>query len=273
MKLQDKVALVVGSTSGIGRAIARRMAQEGARVVVSGRKQDRGESVVAEIRQAGGDAMFVRIDAGIEADVKAGVAATVAAFGRLDSLVFASASYDAMFGKGEMRDTAIHELATPALEMIFRVGVFGAFWSCKYAIPEMLKGGGGSIIMTSSLSAIEGKFGSPAYSASKGALDALTRQLAIEYGKRNIRTNSLNIGMVLGENIGAMGAANPGLLAAYLDAIPYVRGGTPEDIGAVAAFLASDDAAYVNGVCLPVDGGRRVKTAAPNYTGMLNVQE
>jgi NAD(P)-dependent dehydrogenase (short-subunit alcohol dehydrogenase family) len=273
MKLSEEIALVVGATSGIGRAIAEELASQGARVVLTGRKRDRGEAVAQRVREAGGQAAFVAMDAGDEGSVAAGIEETVRLYGGLTVLVFAAASYDAMFGADEMRDRQIHELATPALEMIFRVGVYGAFWSCKYSIPHMLKAGRGAIVMTSSLNAIEGKPGTPAYSASKGALDALTRQLAIEYGKRNIRTNTVNIGFVPGENIAAMGAANPNLLEAYLEAIPYVRGGTPEDIAHTVAFLVSADAAYINGVCLPVDGGRRVKTAAPDYSKLISVSQ
>lgn len=273
MKLGKEVALVVGGTSGIGRAIAEELAGQGARVVLTGRKRERGEEVAKRIRDAGGEATFVQMDAGDEASVRSGVEETVRLYEGLTSLIYAAASYDAMFGEGELRDKAIHELATPALEMIFRVGVFGAFWSCKYAIPHMLAAGHGSIIMLSSLNAIEGKLGTPAYSASKAALDGLTRQLAIEYGKRGIRTNSLNIGFVLGENIAAMGANSAHIVDAYLDAIPYVRGGVPEDIAHVAAFLVSENAAYINGTCIPIDGGRRVKTAAPDYSKLISVQK
>jgi NAD(P)-dependent dehydrogenase (short-subunit alcohol dehydrogenase family) len=273
MKLSREIALVVGATSGIGRAIAEELAAQGARVVLTGRKQDRGEAVARRIRETGGQASFVQMDAGDESSVAAGIEETVRLHGGLTALVFAAASYDAMFCAGDMRDRPIHELASPALEMIFRVGVFGAFWSCKYAIPHLLKAGHGAIVMTSSLNAIEGKPGTPAYSASKGALDALTRQLAIEYGKQDIRSNTVNIGFVPGENIAALGAADPHLMAAFLQAIPYSRAGTPEDIARVVAFLISEDAAYINGVCLPVDGGRRVRTGAPDYAKMLGVQQ
>jgi NAD(P)-dependent dehydrogenase (short-subunit alcohol dehydrogenase family) len=273
MTLRGKVALVVGSTSGIGRATARRFAADGAQVVVSGRKRDRGDAVVAEITAMGHEAAFVQIDAGVEREVEQGVGAVLDLYGRLDSIVFAAAAQDAKFGDGEMRDRAVVDLAAAALENIFRVGVFGAFWTCKYAIPRMLRSGGGSIIMISSLSAVEGKPNAPAYAASKGALDALTRQLAVDYGKQNIRANALNVGFVLGENNTAMGAGNPELVAAFLDVIPYVRGGTPEDVAAVAAFLSSDDAAYINGVCLPVDGGRRIRSSAPDFSQVIKVNE
>src|ERR1700682_3872900 len=177
MRLQDKVALVSGSTRGIGRTIAEMFAREGAKVAVTGRTVDRGQKVVAGVREAGGEADFFRLDINEEASVQGVVEATVERFGKLDTLINNAAPTDVV----STTVKPLQEYTTEEWERILRGTLTGnVFWSCKYVIPHLAAAGGGSIVNISSAQSVVGFSGFSAYGAAKGAINALTPILAVE---------------------------------------------------------------------------------------------
>ena len=172
MRLKDKVAFITGATSGIGAVMARRFAAQGARVVLAARRADKGNAIVEEIRAAGGQAAFHRMDQARESDVEASIEFTVREFGTLNVLVNNAGPVD-LIQSGA--DRLAHELSTEAFDQIVKVTLYGPFWCCKYALPHMIKAGAGSIVNISSIAAVTGLPMVPAYSAAKGGLSALTR--------------------------------------------------------------------------------------------------
>jgi NAD(P)-dependent dehydrogenase (short-subunit alcohol dehydrogenase family) len=249
-KLEGKVAIVTGAASGIGRATALLMAAEGAAVVVADLNADGAARVVAEIARAGGRAHAQPCDVADEASVAALVAAAVKVFGGLDVLHNnAAASEPALLS----RDLDVTSLEVAVLDRTIAVNLRGPLLGCKHAIPRMLERGGGAIVNTSSAAALVGDPVRTAYGASKAALDSLTRYVATQYGKRGIRCNSIAPGVI----------ATPALAAnvpkqqieIYERSHLTPRLGLPEDIAAAAVFLASDDAAFITGQTLSVDGG------------------
>jgi 3-oxoacyl-[acyl-carrier protein] reductase len=198
----------------------------------------------------------VRTDVGFRNEVATTVERAVALYGGLHVLVNNAAATEAMMS-GER---AIHEQSDEAAEEIIHVGVWGPFWACKYAIPHLLNSGGGSIINVGSLGAHLGLAGLPADTVVKGALTALTRQLAVEYGDRKLRANTIAPGLIGHNSYHDMLATNPVSGPQLRAAIPLGEFGRPEHIAAAAAFLASDDAEYVTGTILTVDGGASIKS-------------
>jgi NAD(P)-dependent dehydrogenase (short-subunit alcohol dehydrogenase family) len=249
--VQDRVALVTGSTRGIGAAIARRLGRAGARVVITGRSKDAGETLAGELRAAGGAALFVPMDIGVEDDVRNAVDAAVAEFGGLDILVNNAAPTDHIIGGVDKRLT---ELSTADLEAMLVPGLYGQVWACKYSLPHMITAGRGAIVNISSMGSIVGLPSMPAYSMSKGALNALSRQIAVDYARDGIRSNTIIIGYVLsGEALAIIDAhpvVGPGLRAATL-----TEPGSPEDVAEAALFLASDSSSYITGSEIKLDGG------------------
>src|SRR5580765_3571567 len=188
-RMEGKVAIVTGSTRGIGRATALRFAREGARVVVTGRTEDAGREVEEEIRAAGGEGVFVPTDLAREDDVVAMVSTAIERYGALTTLVNNAAPTELM-GPGRL-DRRVTELENDAWDAIMLVALKAVIWSCKYAIPAMTTSGGGAIVNISSAASILGTPGLDTYTAAKGALNALTRSLAVEYAPDNIRVNCI----------------------------------------------------------------------------------
>ena len=248
MRLQDKVALITGGAQGIGRETALRFAAEGAKVTVVDLNDEAGESLVAELRQAGHGAIYVRADVSKAADCQQMVAATEAEFGKLNVLfnnagIMMSDDDDAISTSESTWDTTMN------------VNLKGVFLGCKYGIPALRRAGGGSIINTASFVALLGA-ATPqlAYTASKGGVLAMTRELAVIHARESIRVNALCPGPLRTE-----------LLMKFLDTdakkqrrlvhIPMGRFGLASEMAQAALFLASDESSYMTGADFVVDGG------------------
>ena len=267
-RMQGKVAIVTGSTRGIGRATALRFAREGARVVVTGRTEDAGRAVEEEIRAAGGDAVFVPTDLAREEDVVAMVATAMERYGALTTLVNNAAPTELM-GPGRL-DRRVTELENDAWDSIMLVALKAVIWSCKHAIPAMTASaksgdGGGAIVNISSAASILGTPGLDTYTAAKGALNALTRSLAVEYAPDNIRVNCIVSGMVLTSE-GAWKMMDDPVIGGATKAMHLTRLGMPDDIANAALFLASDESAFVTGAVIPVDGGVTARMPVPDIS-------
>jgi NAD(P)-dependent dehydrogenase (short-subunit alcohol dehydrogenase family) len=240
----NKVALVTGGTSGIGKATAIAFARAGAKVVLTGRREKEGAQVVAEIKKLGGDAAFIRADVAKDADVKAMVDFTVDKFGRLD-VAFNNAGVE---WKGPL------DQATEAeYRRIFDINVWGVLNSMRHEIPVMLKNGGGAIVNTSSAAGHVGLPEVSVYIASKHAVEGLTKAVALEFAKRNIRINAVAPGVIATEMFDRF--AGDELRDQITSITPVGRVGAAEEIAAAVLYLCSDDAKFTTGTSLVVDGG------------------
>jgi NAD(P)-dependent dehydrogenase (short-subunit alcohol dehydrogenase family) len=245
-RLDGKVAVVTGSSRGIGRSIAEHLAAYGAKVVISSRKQPACEEVAAAIRAAGGDAIAVPANIGEKSQLEALVAATRRQWGRIDVLVCNAASnpyYGPMAG---LPDEAFHK--------ILQNNIVSNLWLANMVLPEMAQRGDGVVIIVSSIGGLKGTAALGAYAVSKAADMQLARNLAVEWGKHNIRVNCIAPGLVKTDFARALWD-NPELLARTEAATPLRRIGEPDDIGGIAVFLASRAAAFVTGQTLVADGG------------------
>jgi NAD(P)-dependent dehydrogenase (short-subunit alcohol dehydrogenase family) len=263
VRLAENVALVTGSTRGIGRAIATRFAREGAQVVVTGRTERAGLEVEREIRAAGGDAIYVRTDLAREEDVIAAVRTAVDRYGKLTVLVNNAAPTELM-GPGRL-DRRVTELTNEAWDSIMLVALKAVIWACKHAIPEIAAAGGGAVVNISSAASVLGTAGLDTYTAAKGALNTLTRSMAVEYAPDNIRVNCIVSGMVLTSE-GAFKMMEDPVIGGATKAMHLTRLGLPDDIANAALFLASDEAAFVTGAILPVDGGVTARMPVPDIS-------
>lgn len=248
MRLAGKVAIVTGGAMGIGEASATLFAREGAKVVIADRSE-RGNEVVAAIRQAGGEAIFVPTDVTQEADVQRVVQQAVATYGRLD----------VMFNNAGIGDAAsVVDTTVELFQRITSVNLLGVLLGCRFAIPEMIKGGGGSIINTASVQGLLGFPGFAAYAASKAGVIGLTRQVAAEYARQQIRCNAICPGTIRTPMLDYVleRAEDPeGLLKSWAAIHPIGRFGLPGDIANAALFLASDESSFMTGQILVMDGG------------------
>jgi NAD(P)-dependent dehydrogenase (short-subunit alcohol dehydrogenase family) len=266
-RLDGKVAIVTGSTRGIGRATALRFAREGARVVVTGRTEDAGRAVEDEIRAAGGEGVFVPTDLAREEDVVQMVSTAMERYGALTTLVNNAAPTELM-GPGRL-DRRVTELENDAWDSIMLVALKAVIWSCKHAIPAMTASatpdGGAAIVNISSAASILGTPGLDTYTAAKGALNALTRSLAVEYAPDNSRVNCIVSGMVLTSE-GAWKMMEDPVIGGATKAMHLTRLGMPDDIANAALFLASDESAFVTGAVIPVDGGVTARMPVPDIS-------
>jgi NAD(P)-dependent dehydrogenase (short-subunit alcohol dehydrogenase family) len=246
-RFAGKVALVIGGTSGIGKATAIAFGKEGAKVVLSGRRAAEGEKVAEEIRAAGGDAIFVQADVAKEADVKNLVEKTVAKYGRLD-VAFNNAGVE--FGG------AVADFTEADYRKVFDINVLGVGLAMKYEVAAMRKTGGGSIVNTSSVLGHVAMKGAGIYNASKHAVEGLTKTAALELGSENIRVNAVAPAIIETEMYERVFAgADDGTLAHLRSGYAAGRFGKSEEVAAAVLFLASDAASFVTGMSLPVDSG------------------
>ncbi|MFX0197189.1 MAG: SDR family oxidoreductase [Candidatus Hodarchaeota archaeon] len=252
MKLLNKVALVTGGGSGMGRASAILFSQEGAKLSVVDIDRKGGRETVELIKQKGGDAIFIQADVSKGSDAERMIKATVDTYGRLDVL-FNNAGIPMSF-------TPVEEVEENLWDRMMDVNAKGIFLGCKYAVPVMKKLGGGVIINTGSIAGLRPRPGLNAYAASKGATIALTKGLAIELAPFRIRVNCIN-------PVATDTPMQPKFLGnvdleegrrAIIATIPLGRMAQPEDIAQAALYLASDSSSMVTGVCLDVDGGRGI---------------
>jgi len=247
-KLTGKVAVVTGAASGIGEATALLFADEGASIVVADRDEDRGDHVVQEIRGRGAQAVFAKTDVSKPEDVKAMVRAAIETYGRLD-VVFNNAGIE-----GEMNTPTV-DCTLDNWHRVIEINLTGVFLGMKYAIPEMLKNGGGSIINTASVAGLVGFAGIPAYCASKGGVIQLTKCAAMEYAKQGIRVNVICPGVISTPMVERATGGTAEAEAAFEALEPVGRMGTAEEVARMALFLACNDSSFCTGAPFIVDGG------------------
>jgi len=245
-KLNGKVAVVTGGTSGIGKATALAFARAGAKVVLTGRREKEGAQVVDEIRKLGGDAAFVRADVAKDADVKAMVDFTVEKYGRLD----------VAFNNAGVEWTGPLDQATEAeYRRVFDINVWGVLNSMRHEIPVMLKNGGGAIVNNSSVAGHVGLAQVSVYIASKHAVEGLTKSIALEFAKQNIRVNAVAPGVIATDMLDRFAGKEGEMRDSLISIIPVGRIGAGEEIAAAVLYLCSDDAKFTTGTSLVVDGG------------------
>jgi NAD(P)-dependent dehydrogenase (short-subunit alcohol dehydrogenase family) len=249
MRLRDKVCIITGAGSGMGRTASLMFAAEGAKVVVAEFSEAAGEETVRLVRDAGGEATFVKVDVSSEADAKAMVDHAVATYGRVDVLYNNA-------GIMPEEDHSVIDTSVEAWDRVMAVNVRGVFLGCKYAIPVMVEQGSGSVINISSFVALMGCSNpQDAYTASKGAVLALTKSLAVQFGPRGVRTNAICPGPVETPLLMDWLVKDEEAKRIRLARNPTGRFGKPEEIVHMGIYLASDESRWTNGAQLVVDGG------------------
>lgn len=247
-RLATKIALITGAASGIGRAAALRFACEGAHVAVADVQCAAGEATAAAVRDAGGDAYFIQADVSQADDARRMIAATVTRYGRLD-ILFNNA--------GVGRHIPFDELTEAEWDRIININLRGVYLGCRYGVPELKRAGGGAILNTASQSGLQGHPNNEAYCAAKAGVINFTRSLAKDLARHNIRVNAICPGgtdtPILRDYVPA-GEAPDYVARMVAPRTPFGRLAQPEEIAAAALFLVSDDASFVSGVALPVDG-------------------
>jgi NAD(P)-dependent dehydrogenase (short-subunit alcohol dehydrogenase family) len=247
MRLKGKVAVITGGAGGMGRATACLFAREGARVVVG----DVDETAGATLADEPGEILFRRCDVRREADVAALIATAEERFGRLDT-IFNNAGI-------EQPVTPTEEVPEELFDRVTGINLKGTFFGMKHALPALLRAGGGTIVNNSSVSAFANVGGNISYAASKGAVMSMTRVVAIEYARRNIRCNAINPGVIdtpMNQRNKAIAEDPEAVEARWSEITPMGRMGTGDEIANAVLFLASEASSFVTGVGLLVDGGR-----------------
>ena len=250
MRLDGTVALITGGTSGIGEATALLFAAEGAKVAITGRNEERGAGVVDAIAQQGGEAIFVRADVRVAADCERSVDRTIEAFGRIDTLFNNAGVYVANDAVGCSEDEWDAQVDT---------SLKGAFLMSKYALPHMIAQGSGSIVHCASGWGLVGGEKAVAYCAAKGGMVVMTKAMALDHGPQGIRVNAVCPGdtetPMEHEDARNQGLSWEAYVANAVAGRAIERMATPEEIARAVLFLASDDASFITGAALPVDGG------------------
>jgi NAD(P)-dependent dehydrogenase (short-subunit alcohol dehydrogenase family) len=257
-RLQDKVAFLTGAGAGIAKATAKAFVREGAKVAIIEINREAGSAAEREIRAAGGDALFVETDVTQDDSVRAAVAKTVERYGRLD-VIFNCA------GGSLQEDAPVHEMDLDVWHRTIALNLLHPFLTCRHGIPHLIRAGGGAIVNVTSHLGLMGSI-KPAYAATKGGIISFTKTLAAQYVQYNIRANAIAPGSVRTErqirryeNKDFMLADNPSPAAreraAFQKLYPYSKG-EPDDIAAIAVFLASDDSRMLTGTTIAADGGR-----------------
>ncbi|MEE9198213.1 MAG: glucose 1-dehydrogenase, partial [Dehalococcoidia bacterium] len=246
MRLKDKIAVITGATSGIGRATAELFAREGAKVVLAGRRAELGEGLTRDIREKGGEAVFVQADVANADDVRRVIKTAVDTYGRLDILFNNAGTNEHSQGRPDQEPEEVWE-------RIIDVNLKGTFLGIKYAVPEMRKAGGGSIINNSSVNDSQADdVSTSSYHASKGGVTALTKEAAVVYAAENIRVNAVNPGPIATEMSGIPWEKlnDPEVMRTREKRQPLPRMGHPMDVAYAALYFASDESAFVTGATL-----------------------
>ncbi|WP_088040999.1 SDR family NAD(P)-dependent oxidoreductase [Bacillus sp. EAC] len=246
MRLQNKVSVITGGGGGIGRATAIRFANEGSKVVVSDINEETGEETVARIKEKNGEAIFIKTDVGNSKSIQNLINETVNHFGAIHILM-----NNAGISNSEVRSVDLDE---SEWDLVMNINLKSVYLGIKYAIPELMKSGSGVIINTSSLLGLKGKKFVSAYNASKGGVVLLTQNAALEYGKFNVRVNAIAPG-IIDTSIIDFWRNDERRWPIISKANALGRIGNPEEVASAALFLASDEASFITGVTLPVDGG------------------
>ena len=246
MRLQNKVAFISGGARGMGAVEARLFAREGAKVVIGDVLDAEGRRTEAEINETGGECLFVRLNVTSEPDWRRAIASTVSRFGRLDVLVNNAGIY---------RTAPVEQTSGDLWDLVMDINAKGVFLGTKYAIPEMRRAGGGSIINISSVAGLVGSMDSAAYNASKGAVRLFTKSTAIQHARDNIRANSVHPGTIETLMTAEL-LADEANRQDRMARTPLGRLGRPEDVAYGALYLASDESSFVTGSELVIDGGR-----------------
>ena len=245
-RLQGKVAFITGSGSGIGRAASILFAKESAKVAVADISPAGGEETVRLVREAGGEAVYVETDVTDPLSVERAIKSVADRWGKLD-ILYNNA------GGSTAQDGRVTEVSIEEWWRAIRLDLFGTFLCCKFGIPQLIRAGGGAVINTTSVVALCGVVGRNAYTAAKGGVLALTRSMAVEYGKHHVQVNVLAPGATLTERVRKFLTNDPRTQAT--DDKHLLGLGEPEDVARTALFLASDDARRITGAVFPVDSG------------------
>ena len=258
MQLTDRVAIITGAASGIGKASARLFAKEGARVIVADLDEANGRSVADEITANGGAAKFLRTDVSKSADAARAAQTAVDEWGRLD-ILYNNAAPTRLCNE---HDRAVHELDEAVWDTMIDVALKGAFLMAKYALPVMMKQKRGIILNTATINALMAEASVDSYTAAKGGIVSLTRSMALNYAKYGIRVNTISPGYVITEC--QMDWYQKPAARAAAEAMHLTRLGRPEDIAELALFLASDKSEFMTGSNVVIDGGFTAFKTVPN---------
>jgi NAD(P)-dependent dehydrogenase (short-subunit alcohol dehydrogenase family) len=250
VRFQDKVVVITGAGSGIGRATALAFGREGAKVVAADVDMPSAQATVDQIKAAGGQAESLQVDVSVAADVERMVSATVERFGRLDVL---------MNNAGVFFQLPVVQAPEEQWDWLMSINLKGVYLGCKYAVPQMIRQGKGAIVNTASIAGLRGFAGYGTYGAAKGGVVQLTKALALEVARVGIRVNCVCPGIIetamLDQGVAQMGLDKTAFVQLAGAAHPMGRIGRPEEVAAAILFLASDDASFITGIALSVDGG------------------